>query len=32
MFTLRKEHTLRLFNNRVLKKILGSKGDKTIAD
>jgi hypothetical protein len=32
VFTLRKEHILRLFNKRVLRKILGSKGDKTIRD
>jgi hypothetical protein len=32
IFTLREEHRLRLFNNRVLRKILGSKTDKTIGD
>jgi hypothetical protein len=30
IFTLREEHRLRLFNKRVLGKILGSKGNKTI--
>jgi hypothetical protein len=29
---LRKEHKQRLFNNRMLRKILGYKGDKTIGD